>query len=65
MRFRFHKRLGARMANRSASKRRFAWVPKKLSNGTIVWLESYRLFDPQYEEYREFGFDGAADRGPR
>jgi hypothetical protein len=21
---------------------RFAWLPKRLSNGTIVWLEPYR-----------------------
>ena len=30
---------------------RFAFFPKRLSNGTVVWLETYRRFHNYYGEY--------------
>lgn len=35
----------ALLKKRAASGKRFAWLPKKLSNGTVVWLESYRRYN--------------------
>lgn len=39
MRFRFLK--GGNPFRRQRGKQRFAWLPKRLDNGTIVWLEWY------------------------
>jgi hypothetical protein len=33
---------------------RFAWLPKKLANGTIIWLESYRRYN-LYCDYPDSG----------
>lgn len=43
MRFRFRKH--------KAPGDRFAWLPKRMSNGTIVWLEPYRRY-PRGHAYR-------------
>lgn len=32
---------------------RFAWLPKRMSNGTIIWLEPYRRIPCSYGSHRE------------
>jgi len=32
---------------------RFAWLPKRMANGTWIWLESYRSIP--LGEYKEYG----------
>lgn len=34
---------------------RFAWLPRRLDNGTIVWLEPYRRYS------RGHGYSGRSD----
>lgn len=36
---------------RPRSDERFAWFPKRLSNGTIVWLEPYKRTRSAYGGY--------------
>lgn len=45
MRFRFFKP--------KAKADRFAWLPKRMSNGTWVWLEPYRRVSRGYGYYGE------------
>lgn len=34
---------------------RFAWFPKRMSNGTWIWLEPYRRVSRGYGYYGEMG----------
>lgn len=43
MRFRF--------AKRRSNNERFAWLPKRMSNGTWIWLEPYRRVSRGYGYY--------------
>ncbi|TDN83013.1 hypothetical protein [Stakelama pacifica] len=43
---RFHRK------SRSRVQRKFAWLPKKLDNGTTVWLEFYTRWPRYYGEKR-------------
>ena len=37
-------KLPALLKKRASTGKRFAWKPKKMPNGTFVWLEMYRRF---------------------
>lgn len=43
MRIRFEKKKKREVELRVVSTAKFAWIPTKLSNGTWVWLEKYRM----------------------
>jgi len=43
MRIRFEKRKKREAEFKAVSGTRFAWFPTRLSNGTWVWLEKYRI----------------------
>jgi hypothetical protein len=36
--------------------RRFAWIPKRLSDGWTVWLEAYEVVE-EFWKHRDYGSD--------